>query len=310
MEPKYYPINEAAARQAKAMWSFRDYVDGSETSEYRKEVNRVYDMAKEAAKERPGDAEKVYRLADSFARKYADHINIGFQIELMCPSVMIAGASKFPVHKKEKQNARRDKHREEYEEIMKIPERIQNIAGGTAVIKSSDADAIEQLRQKIGKLKEEAEVGKAMNAHFRKKGTMKGFNGLTAEQAAELDKDIKESIYKVPCAPFELANIRARIKAAEERIKRIQKLKASSEAQSSACVDFENNDFKIVEDAEAMRIRIYFDDKPSQDIRDILKSHGFNWAPSVKAWQRQLTENARAAARQIIKQIERRTSDE
>ena len=40
VEPiNYYPINEAAARQAKEMNSFYDYKEGSATEEYRGMVN-------------------------------------------------------------------------------------------------------------------------------------------------------------------------------------------------------------------------------------------------------------------------------
>jgi len=46
------------------------------------------------------------------------------------------------------------------------------------------------------------------------------------------------------------------------------------------------------------RLRLYFDEKPSEEQRSKLKCNGFKWAPSVGAWQRQLNDNAiHAAAR-------------
>lgn len=36
------------------------------------------------------------------------------------------------------------------------------------------------------------------------------------------------------------------------------------------------------------RLRLYFDEKPSEEQRSKLKCNGFKWAPSVGAWQRQL----------------------
>ena len=39
--PKYYPINEEAARRAKNANSFSDYVPGSATAAYREMVDRA-----------------------------------------------------------------------------------------------------------------------------------------------------------------------------------------------------------------------------------------------------------------------------
>ena len=51
-------------------------------------------------------------------------------------------------------------------------------------------------------------------------------------------------------------------------------------------------------DKEDNRLRLYFDEKPSEEQRSKLKCNGFKWAPSVGAWQRQLNDNAiHAAAR-------------
>ncbi|MBQ2098272.1 MAG: hypothetical protein II480_08840, partial [Bacteroidales bacterium] len=47
------------------------------------------------------------------------------------------------------------------------------------------------------------------------------------------------------------------------------------------------------------RVKIYFNGMPSDKIRTYLKSNGFRWSPRNKAWQRQITENARRAVRQF-----------
>lgn len=41
---KYYEINETAARQAREMWSFRDYEKGEETGAYRSQVDKCYSL--------------------------------------------------------------------------------------------------------------------------------------------------------------------------------------------------------------------------------------------------------------------------
>ena len=46
-------------------------------------------------------------------------------------------------------------------------------------------------------------------------------------------------------------------------------------------------------------MQLLFDEKPSDEQRATLKANGFRWAPSDKAWQRQLNQNAFYAANRI-----------
>ncbi len=48
------------------------------------------------------------------------------------------------------------------------------------------------------------------------------------------------------------------------------------------------------------RTRIVFDDKPSEEVRKMLKGHGFRWSPNNEAWQRKLTDNAIGWAKRIL----------
>ena len=61
--------------------------------------------------------------------------------------------------------------------------------------------------------------------------------------------------------------------------------------------------FKVVENTEAMRYQIIFDGKPEPEIRDLLKGHGFKWAPSQGAWQRQITANGRYALKEVVEKL-------
>jgi hypothetical protein len=47
------------------------------------------------------------------------------------------------------------------------------------------------------------------------------------------------------------------------------------------------------------RTQLHFPGKPSDAIRDRLKSHGFRWAPSTGAWQRMSSAGARHHAKII-----------
>lgn len=302
--PIYYPINETAAKQSMQMWSFFDYVPNSATEEYKSTVDKCYDVARQVIDQKPDKVEEILKLAERYSRYLANWKNTGFQIDMMCPSVMICGPSNYPVRKHEKQMQRMDTHMKEYDRINDIPKQIQDILYGKEIIKSSDDDAIEQLQTKVDNLTAELEQNKEMNKHFRKFGTMKGFARITEEQATQMDFDISSLHFdKVPCPSYHLTNLRQKIKATKDRLARIQRLKTQAETKVKED-QYNSNICKVVENAELMRIQLLFDGKPSENIRNILKSNGFRWSPSEMAWQRQLTDNARYTTKQVLKQLE------
>ena len=99
--PKYYPINEDAARRAKQANSFSDYVEGSATYSYQRMVDRATEIAdRQKARVSEEYHEKIDGLLDSYARKLADNLNRGNEIDARVPSVMIAGPANFPVRKR------------------------------------------------------------------------------------------------------------------------------------------------------------------------------------------------------------------
>ena len=297
----YATISEGMARQAKQAYSFFDYIEGSATASYKARVDECYEIACLAAEKRPKEEERIQRLFDRFVDSLATNINDENRNTASCPSVMIAGGSNFPVHKKEKQNKRSDRLAAEYQRIMEIPQKIRDIGNNTTIYSDED-DAIEQLEAKAEKYRAFLELMKKHNAYYRKHGTMKGFEGITDERAEELDREIKSSFYHVPFPPYELTSARQKIKAAEERVEQLKKLKAKAEDQSGDEYP-KVEGVEVVENAEAMRVQLIFDGKPSEEIRDVLKSYGFRWSPKFGAWQRQLTENGKSATREVLKQI-------
>lgn len=300
-EKRYAQISEEMAKAAKQAYSFFDYVEGSATARYRREVDECYEIACRAVEKRPKEEERIQHLFNRFVDKLAENINATNRNTASCPSVMIAGGSNFPVHKKEKQNKRAQTLCSEYEYIMQIPQKIRDIGNNTTIYSDED-NAIEQLEEKAEKYRATLEYMKKCNAHYRKHGTMKGFEGITDYE--ELDRQIKSSFCQVPFPAYELTSARQKIKAAEERAEHLKKLKAKAEQPTED--RYPNIDgVEVVENAEAMRIQLIFDGKPSEDIRAILKSNGFRWSPSFGAWQRQLTTNGHYATISALQQIER-----
>ena len=297
----YAEISEETARRAKMAYSFFDYVEMSATASYRGEVDKCYAIACRAAEKRPKEEERIQRLFDRFVDKLAANINAQNSNTASCPSVMVSGAGNFPIHKKEKQNKRADSLMSEYDYIMQIPDKIRGIGNNTSIYSDED-DAIERLEEKAEMYREYLDRMKKENAYYRKHGTMKGYEGITDEDAAKLDAEIKHSFYQVPFPAYELTSARQKIKTAEERAEQLKKLKAKAEQPAEDNYPHVDG-VEVVENAEAMRIQLLFNGKPSEEVRGVLKSHGFRWSPRFSAWQRQLTENGRIATRAALEAL-------
>ena len=173
MSVTYYPINEDAARRAKEVNSFSDYVPGSAAEEYRKSVDKAVAIAEDQKKRvDPMYHERIDYLLDLYARKLAENMNSSFAIESRVPSVMIAGPANFPVRKKEKQNAARDKNIAEWQAVQNLLDKIRST--GMGGISADDSDAIPKLEQKLAERVELQEHMKAVNAYYRKHKTLEG----------------------------------------------------------------------------------------------------------------------------------------
>lgn len=91
-------------------------------------------------------------------------------------------------------------------------------------------------------------------------------------------------------------------RATKDRIESIKKLKERAEKPSEEKY-IKVGGVEVIENAEAMRIQLKFDGKPSEEIRTLLKSNGFKWTPSCGVWQRQLTNNGIYSTKQLLKKL-------
>lgn len=300
-ERTYYTINEAAARSAHEMMSFSDYREGSKTAEYQNYVNKAYDLADKVAETKPDEAERIYALAERYSRKMAENMNNSSRIGMMCPSVMISGAGNFPVKKKEKQNAAADRNYQQFKEIQGILEKIENILYGKEIIKSGDEKAIEKLEEKLEGLKELQESMKAANKALRMKNVEKGNEALRNMGYSNSSiNELREPDFcgRIGFPDYALQNNNANIHRVERRIKELKATKAKG-TQETEC-----KFFKIVRNTEEMRLQLIFEGKPEPEVREVLKSNGFRWAPSQSAWQRHLNGNSEYSLERVIEALE------
>lgn len=303
MSVTYYNIDEKTAQLAHEMRSHRDYPAGFVTGEYRRQVDLAAAIAEREKARKPEHAETIDHLLDRYACKLAEWMNKESRIGTMCPSILIAGGDGFSAKRKQRQNERMDAHMKKRADIDKLLDRIKTI--GTGGIQAGDENALIKLEAKLDDLNDAQETMKEVNAFWRKYKTLDGCDLLPAEEIEKLKASMARmsSYYGRETAPFasySLANNNAEIRRIEKRIREIRAVKAAGDSEK----DVEGLDgIKVVHDTKIMRVQLIFDGQPDFKTRQILKQHGFRWAPSQGAWQRQLNINGKNAAEAVIKEL-------
>ena len=287
----YYTINEGAARRANDANSFYDYKPGSATAEYRQMVDKAVEIGEHQKKRvDPMYHEKIDNLVDTYARKLAENMNSSFSIEARVPSILIAGGSNFPVRKKEKQNAARDRNMVDWNEIQGLLDKIRST--GMGGISADDPQAITKLEAKLEKLQSAQETMKAVNAYYRKHKTLDGCPALSAERIEAMKAEMSSQwhIQDKPYPSWALSNNNAEIRRIKGRIAELTK------KQETAYAGWEFDGGTVEMNREDNRLQIFFEEKPDEKTRETLKENGFRWSPKAGAWQRQLNDNAIYAA--------------
>lgn len=307
------PINEDLARAAKNAISWSDYKEGSATDEYNAlcarfdaSVEKLVGSVKEPITLE--QAEGVAYWTEKYKQKLAYAINRDNEITARYPSILVAGGGNFNVKKKEKQNAAHEKLYEECGELF-TPEscyyykKIKLLLTNDTIF-SNDQCVLVKLNKKLDA--EEANHAEMVkrNAYYRKHKTMKGYEELTDEEAAQIDERIKNDFRwnQQPYPSWQLTNSGARIRQIKERIVEIERLKQRAESSDEDKYPTVQG-VTVKENSELMRIQLTFDGKPDDATRVLLKSNGFKWAPSMGVWQRQLTANGIYAAKTVLKQL-------
>lgn len=162
--------------------------------------------------------EKIDALIDRYARKLAENINQSNHIDARVPSILIAGGSNFPVRKKEKQNAARDKNMGEYMQIEGLLDKVRST--GMGGISADDDRAVEKLEAKLAGLEAMQEEMKTVNAYYRKHKTLEGCPGLSSEDIGKLQSSMASDWRKdpVPYPSYLLTNNNANIRRTRQRI--------------------------------------------------------------------------------------------
>lgn len=297
--PPYGSIDEETARNAHYCIHMSDYKPGSATASYRNSVNKAAQLVEQQkARVSAFYHDKLDALLNSYARRLAQWTNDYNRNQASYPSQFIAGAGNYNMKKHNRQMSREDSLWEEYRQIEAILDKIRSV--GTGPVDLADPHAREMLTERLNSQRQMLEDAKTANAYYRKHKTLEGYPAFTPEQAAALTTpdsfDIR--VHGSPFPAYELASIRGKIERTEQRLAELDRREQqAAEPQTGTAFD----GGQIVRNIDLNRLQILFDAIPDADTRAALKQNGFRWSPKNQAWQRQLTDNAERAARQVLR---------
>ena len=236
-------------------------------------------------------------LQDEYEKRYIAKYSEWLHAMSRTFSVLVTGAGNFNNRRHQKMNDYERSARERFEtwkeKVVKRVNRQQRLVGW---------EEVERLQSKLDTLTELQEKMKAVNKIVRnsKLSEIEQHEklealGLSARTINEVMAEPQYSFLKKGFQSYQLSNNLAKIKATEQAIKRHTAMATSDDKEFT----FDGGKVAIYNSDE--RVRIYFDDIPDKDTRDMLKSNAFKWSPTNKAWQRQLTPNAMFTLKHYVK---------
>ena len=286
--------------------------------EIRKSVSELKEMAVNACRLVSMDPERMgnhiciacSEELDEFLSKIPEELRAEYEAKYLqkwrewlaalsrCYSVLVVGPARFNNRRHEKMNdyerAARQRLQDWRDKVVKRINRQERLTGWQEV---------ERLQSKLDTLTELHEKMKAANKIVRSKKMVEAEQidelvalGFNEQQAIEILKPT-ERWQSVGFQTYQLQNNLAKIKDTQAAIERH---KAMAEAEDK---EIKFNGGRVVVCNSDERMRFYFDEIPSVEVRNLMKRNAFKWSPKNGAWQRQLTANCKFDTKRILAEL-------
>ena len=286
--------------------------------EIRKSVSELKEMAVNACRLISMDPERMgnhiciacSEELDEFLSKIPEELRAEYEAKYLqkwrewlaalsrCYSVLVVGPARFNNRRHEKMNdyerAARQRLQDWRDKVVKRINRQERLTGWKEV---------ERLQNKLDTLTELHEKMKAANKIVRSKKMVEAEQidelvalGFNEQQAIEILKPT-ERWQSVGFPTYQLQNNLAKIKDTQAAIERH---KAMAEAEDK---EIKFNGGRVVVCNSDERMRFYFDEIPSVEVRNLMKRNAFKWSPKNGAWQRQLTANCKFDTKRILAEL-------
>lgn len=265
-------------------------------SEYKETLEIFYENVKNADITEEQKAECLEYWENRLYNQAMKYISM----QSRCMSAMVVGPAKFPVKSQEKKHNSAMKAIDDYlytvnkMTTMKIFERYMTKEQKQSKVDENAFrliawDIAEFIKFKIHGLTLDSNNW-TFNAfpHLKGKFTTQAKNGNfgTCEKVLEVLKEHLAKGVKIQKNIDILQGILDEYKNKESEVKESK--------------EYEIDGVEVVENTADDRLQLFFDGKPEQEMINKLKANGFRWSPKNKAWQRQLTDNARIALKRVL----------
>ena len=255
------------------------------------------------------------RECEQFARRHVAITARAWRMDGCCMSSFVVGPANFPLARNAKRQRWADAAYSAIRDHMAAAKEAttrrafpHGLPGGP--IRASNPDAPELLAAEIAKRKAHHALMKAANAALRSKlatgddaamaQAISDATGLSLAASLRIAAPAQKWMGR-GFAAYQLSGELAEIKRLQGRLEAISANRARGTVESE--METSEGRLRIVENPDAARIQLFFDGKPSEAARAILKGRGFRWAPSEGAWQRHLNNAGRYAAKMAMKEL-------
>ncbi len=201
----------------------------------------------------------------------------------------------------------REKSQQHYEQYQKMSNAIP--LGQPILTDHYSANATRRGYEKMhSQFDKSIEADNKAEYYDNKVEAIENNNSISSDDPKAIEKlqarieQLEKAKIEVKARPhewYELPYLNADIRRLKDRIKEIQELEE---------LQFEEITFtggKAILNRDINRIQILFDDKPSEEVRNILKHRGFKWSRYEQAWQRLYNKNTIYATNRAIEEIQK-----
>lgn len=314
----HFAINDVSRELARrAFVNTSHYADqraDSTRAAYLSDMQRAAAMFEEAARQHPDRKDRAADMLRDYKSGYLKRLNDYLSSHAGCASWFIVGPARFPARRQEKRRAAADKRAEELQDFAtrRLARMVKLI---TRPARMSAQERADDLRRRVEQAEAEQARMKEANKVIRDKKMAEKLQafGLTVTDAlVTLGIPEAEAVKIQDPKQFggmgypscRLTNNGAEIRRLKGRLATEQAKAAQAHAGTAAASEYDTlteGRVRYEEHPDDNRVRLIFEDKPSEVTRATLKGHGFRWSPSNGAWQRILTPDAVYYARQVLK---------
>lgn len=247
----------------------------------------------------PEKKERLRVWLEEYRAGYLQRLQAWLNAESNTASTMITGGSGFNVERNRKRMATADNRRKELQDFENTQlSRIKRELGElSTTIRADDPNAIESLRAQLKQL-DHLQAKKAEIKAILKNKNLDDTG--RARQIEALGFSAGDARLLARSAGWGLGyqTIRSKRERIEGRIMQLSREQARPRVEVEAQLKGAGGRLwpvRVVDDPGENRIRLHFAERIDAGTAALLKKHGFKWAPSQTAWQRQRTDNARSA---------------